>query len=154
LKENTFVLDFHNETEDIVKAFDQFHGLTVAPPTDPNILWDTRRRLDDFDVLRPEEIEAAMPALLGAGASDDQRSAETYAALGPAKARFEQMNDEERLEVRDVLTRSSGPTRSSLRSRPSQTPRLSVTTSTAELSRSISATRLRSSGSTWVPRSS
>jgi type I restriction enzyme, R subunit len=104
LKENTFVLDFHNETEDIVKAFDQFHGLTVAPPTDPNILWDTRRRLDDFDVLRPEEIEAAMPALLGAGASDDQRSAETYAALGPAKARFEQMNDEE-LEFRDVLTR-------------------------------------------------
>ena len=68
LKENTFVLDFRNDTETIVEAFEQFHGCTVAPPTDPNILWDTRRRLDDFDVLRPEEIEAAMPALLGAGA--------------------------------------------------------------------------------------
>src|SRR5680860_749474 len=62
LKESTFVLDFRNETEDIVDAFEQFHGCTVAPPTDPNILWDTRRRLDDFDVLRSEEIEAAMPA--------------------------------------------------------------------------------------------
>jgi type I restriction enzyme R subunit len=105
LKESTFVLDFRNDTEDIVKAFEQFHGCTVAPPTDPNILWDTRRRLDDFDVLRPEEIEAAMPALLGAGATDKKRSAESYAALGPGKARFEELGDERRLEFRDALTR-------------------------------------------------
>jgi type I restriction enzyme, R subunit len=105
LKENTFVLDFRNDTEDIVEAFEQFHGCTVAPPTDPNILWDTRRRLDDFDVLRPEEIEAAMPALLDANATDEKRSAETYAALGPGKARFEAMGNEQRLEFRDALTR-------------------------------------------------
>src|SRR5258707_9005889 len=105
LKESTFVLDFRNETDAIVEAFEQFHGCTVAPPTDPNMLWDTRRRLDDFDVLRPEEVEAAMPALLGAGASDDKRSAAAYAALGPAKARFEQRGDEQRLEFRDALTR-------------------------------------------------
>jgi hypothetical protein len=103
LKENTFVLDFRNETEDIVEAFEQFHGCTVAPPTDPNILWDTRRRLDDFDVLRPDEVEAAMPALLGAGLSDQTRSAEAYAALGPGKARFEGMDDEHRLEFHPAL---------------------------------------------------
>ena len=39
-------------------------------------------------MLRVEEIEAAMPALLGAGASDEKRSAETYAALGPANLRL------------------------------------------------------------------
>ena len=105
LKESTFVLDFRNETDEIVKAFEQFHGCTVAPPTDPNILWDTRRRLDDFDVLRPEEVEAAMAPLLAATGSDDQRSARAYAALGPAKARFEAMSDEERLEFRDALNR-------------------------------------------------
>jgi type I restriction enzyme R subunit len=105
LKESTFVLDFRNETDDVIKAFEQYHGCTVAPPTDPNILWDTRRRLDDFDVLRPEEIEAAMLALLGAGASDEKRSAGSYAALAPAKARCEQLADEERLEFRDALTR-------------------------------------------------
>jgi type I restriction enzyme R subunit len=105
LKECTFVLDFRNETEVITEAFEQFHGCTVAPPTDPNILWDTRRRLDDFDVLRPDEVEAAMPALLGAGASDQKRSADTYTALGPARTRFEQMPDEARLEFRDALTR-------------------------------------------------
>jgi type I restriction enzyme R subunit len=105
LKENTFVLDFRNETEDIVAAFEQYHGCTVAPPTDPNILWDTRRRLDDFDVLRTEETEAAMPALLGAGGSDEKRSAEAYAALAPAKQRYEDLHDEERLEFRDALNR-------------------------------------------------
>lgn len=105
LKENTFVLDFRNDTEDIVAAFEQFHGCTVAPPTDPNVLWDTRRRLDDFDVLRSEEIEAALPALLGAAASEDKRSAETYAALAPAKDRVEQLDDEQRVEFRDALTR-------------------------------------------------
>jgi type I restriction enzyme R subunit len=105
LKESTFVLDFRNDTDDIVEAFEQFHGRTVAPPTDPNILWDTRRRLDDFDVMRPEEVEGAMPALLGAGASDEKRSAEAYAAIGPTKERFEALDDEDRLEFRDALTR-------------------------------------------------
>ncbi len=105
LKESTFVLDFRNDTEDIVDAFEQFHGVTVAPPTDPNILWDTRRRLDDFDVLDPKEVEAAVAVLLGAGTPESKRSAETYAALGPAKGRFEAMGDERRLEFRDALRR-------------------------------------------------
>jgi len=73
------VFDFCNDTDAIVEVLDQFHGCTVALSTDPNILWDTRRRLDDFDVLWRDEVGAAMPALLGAGSSDDMRSAETYA---------------------------------------------------------------------------
>ncbi len=32
--------------------------------TDPNLLYDTRRRLDEYDVLRPEEIEATVAVLL------------------------------------------------------------------------------------------
>jgi type I restriction enzyme R subunit len=105
LKERTFVLDFRNSTEDIVEAFEEFHGCTVAPPTDPNILWDSRRQLDDHDVLRPEEITAAIPALLGAGGKPDERSAATYAALAPSQARFYALGDEDQAEFRDALTR-------------------------------------------------
>jgi type I restriction enzyme R subunit len=105
LKESTFVLDFRNETEDIVEAFDDFHGATVAPPTDPNILWDTRRQLDNFDVLRPDEVEAALGPLLDAGPSEEKRSAAAYAALAPAKGRFEALTDEGRVEFKDALTR-------------------------------------------------
>ena len=105
LKQRTFVLDFRNETDTIVEAFEQFHGVTVAPPTDPNILYDTRARLDSFDVLREDEITAAIPALLDPAGTQEQRSATAYAALGPARQRFEALADEGRLEFRDALTR-------------------------------------------------
>jgi type I restriction enzyme R subunit len=105
LKKSTFVLDFRNETDDIVEAFEQFHGRTVAPPTDPNILWDTRRKLDEFDVIRAEEVESAMTALLKMAGDDEKRSAAAYAAIGPAKGRFEELGDEGRVEFRDALTR-------------------------------------------------
>jgi type I restriction enzyme R subunit len=105
LKERTFVLDFRNDTDQIVEAFEQFHGVTVAPPTDPNILTDTRRLLDDDDVLRADETLAAMPALLGSAGSEAERSAAVYAAIGPSKERFEALGDEERAEFRDRLTR-------------------------------------------------
>jgi type I restriction enzyme R subunit len=105
LKERTFVLDFRNDTDEIVAAFEQFHGVTVAPPTDPNILWDTRRLLDNHDVLRAEEIEAAIPVLLDASGNQEQRSGKAYAALAPAKERYEALKDEARAEFRDTLTR-------------------------------------------------
>jgi type I restriction enzyme R subunit len=105
LKERTFVLDFRNETDTIVEAFEQFHGVTVAPPTDPNRLYDTRAQLEHYDVLREDEIIAAMPALLDPTGTQEQRSAKAYAALGPARVRFEALIEEEQLEFRDALTR-------------------------------------------------
>ncbi|MHB8289434.1 MAG: type I restriction endonuclease subunit R [Acidimicrobiales bacterium] len=99
-KADTFVLDFHNETEDIVKAFEPYYGRTVAPPTDPNLLFDTRRRLDDFDVLRPGEVEATVALLL---AGDTKSHGKVYAALDPAVERFAALVEEERLAFKDAL---------------------------------------------------
>ena len=99
-KADTFVLDFRNETEDIVKAFEPYYGRTVAPPTDPNLLFDTRRRLDDFDVLRPDEIEAAVALLL---AGDTKNHGKVYAALDPAVERFGALDEEHRLGFKDAL---------------------------------------------------
>ncbi len=99
-KADTFVLDFRNETEDIVKAFEPYYGRTVAPPTDPNLLFDTRRRLDDFDVLRPDEIEATVALLL---AGDTKTHGRVYAALDPAVERFTSLVEEDRLAFKDAL---------------------------------------------------
>lgn len=46
-----------------------------------------------------------MPALLGSGGGEEERSAAAYAAIGPAKERFEALDDEQRIEFRDALTR-------------------------------------------------
>lgn len=99
-KADTFVLDFRNETEDIVSAFEPYYGRTVAPSTDPNLLFDTRRRLDDFDVLRPEEIEATVDLLL---AGDTKSHGKVYAALDPAVERFAALVEEDRLAFKDAL---------------------------------------------------
>ncbi len=99
-KADTFILDFRNETEDIVKAFEPYYGRTVAPPTDPNLLFDTRRRLDDYDVVRPEEIEATVALLL---AGDAKAHGRVYAALDSAVERFGALAEEDRLGFKDAL---------------------------------------------------
>ena len=101
-KADTFVLDFQNDVDDIVKAFEPYYGRTVAPPTDPNLLFDTRRRLDDFDLLRPEEIEATVALLL---AGDTKNHGRVYAALDPAVERFTSLVEEDRLGCKDALDR-------------------------------------------------
>jgi type I restriction enzyme R subunit len=99
-KTDTFVLDFRNDADEIVRAFEPYYGKTVAPPSDPNLLYDTRRRLDEFDVLRPEEIESTVAVLL---ASDGRNHGKVYAALDPAVDRFEDLADEERVAFKDAL---------------------------------------------------
>jgi len=73
----------------------------VAPPTDANLLFDTRRRLDDFDVLRPEEIEATVAVLLAG--SGPKSHGQVYATLDPAVERFWALAEEDRLGFKDAL---------------------------------------------------
>ncbi|MHB8717743.1 MAG: type I restriction endonuclease subunit R [Candidatus Dormibacteria bacterium] len=104
LKDDTFILDFRNETDDIVKAFEPYYGRTVAPPTDPNLLTDTRERLDEFDVLRADEIASVLPALLKIGLTP-QSHGEVYSRIAPARERFLALSEEDRLAFRDALTK-------------------------------------------------
>jgi type I restriction enzyme R subunit len=101
LKLDTFVLDFRNDAEQIQKAFEPYYGKTFAAPTDPNVLWDTRHRLDSFDVLRPEEIEATVGLLLTI--SDPKDHGRIYALLDPALERFTALSEEDRLDFKDAL---------------------------------------------------
>src|SRR5262249_11946767 len=94
-KVDTFALDSRNETDDIVKPFEPYYAQTVAPPTAPTLLYDTRRRLDDFDVLRVDEIEAAVALLVTTGDTKDH--GRVYAVLDPSLERFRAMTDEDRL---------------------------------------------------------
>jgi len=101
LKTDTFVLDFRNEGDDIVKAFEPYYGRTVAPPTDPNILWDTRHRLDQYDVFRSGEMESAVAILLTI--SDPKEHGLVYSALDPAVERFRALDEEDQLDFKDAL---------------------------------------------------
>ena len=100
-KHGTFVMDFVNDSDDIRDAFAVYHGRTVAPPTDPNLLFDTRDALHDFGILDPAEMQAAAGLLLGGG--DDH--APIHAALQPAAERFNALGEEDQAAFRDALAR-------------------------------------------------
>ena len=100
-KDSTFVLDFRNDAEDITKAFEPYYGRTVAPPTDPNLLWDTHGQLDHYDVLRIEEVEATVALLVTMSEAKDH--GQLYALLDPAVERFKALPEEDRMGFKDAL---------------------------------------------------
>ena len=102
-KEDTFVLDFRNETEDIQKAFAPWYERTAAIPTEPNLLWDTHRILMGAVVIDEVEIPAAVSELLaGRGVPNH---AKVYATLDPALSRYEELDREDQDEFREILGR-------------------------------------------------
>jgi type I restriction enzyme R subunit len=58
-KEDTFVLDFANEEQEILDAFQPYYEqTTLSSTTDPNKLYDLKSKLDGFQVYRQSEIDA------------------------------------------------------------------------------------------------
>jgi type I restriction enzyme R subunit len=102
-KTDTFVLDFRNNADDIQAAFKPYYDATIAVPTDPNLLYDIRRDLDHYDVLRDDEIENA--ARLVASLGNERDHPKLYALLDPAVERFKSLPEEQRDEFRAALRR-------------------------------------------------
>ena len=104
-KEDTFVLDFVNDAEDIQKAFAPFYNETVASPTDPNILYTLQRRIMDARLIDPADIDRAVEAILVAG---QKGNGQLSAATDPAYDLWEALDDEDEKEqfrtaVRDFV---------------------------------------------------
>lgn len=58
-KEDTFVLDFVNDRQEILDSFQPYYEVTsVTEETDINHLYDLKARLDEFQVYWTQEIEA------------------------------------------------------------------------------------------------
>jgi type I restriction enzyme R subunit len=100
-KDGTFVLDFVNDAEQIAEEFEQYYGRTVAPPSDPNLLYDTRHALDEFGVLDAVEARTFAHLLL----AEQVDHGRLHAALGPAIDRFAALDDDEQDRFRDALGR-------------------------------------------------
>ncbi|MBA2391004.1 MAG: putative DNA binding domain-containing protein, partial [Geodermatophilaceae bacterium] len=100
-KDGTFVLDFRNDAEDIAEAFEPYFGRTVAPSSDPNLLYDTRHALDEFGVLDPAEATTFARLLL----TERVDHGRLHAALGQAIDRFRALAEDEHDRFREALSR-------------------------------------------------
>ncbi|HEX9123268.1 MAG TPA: Fe-S cluster assembly protein SufD [Actinomycetota bacterium] len=102
LKEDTFVLDFVNDAEQIRRAFGPYYDVSVAVPTDPNELYDAWREVDRFGVVRPEDVEAFARAFFRPG---DGAQSRLYALLDAARDRFTDLDETDQEELRTWLKR-------------------------------------------------
>jgi len=102
-KDGTFVLDFRNDGDQIRQAFARYYMQTVAPPTDPNLMYDTRAALDPYGVLWPEEIEQTLELLTAPDTAG--LHGRIHAALVPSIDRFRDMQADQQDAFRDALSR-------------------------------------------------
>jgi type I restriction enzyme R subunit len=104
-KEDTFVLDFVNDTETIQKAFQPYYETTtVAETSDPHHLYDLQDALDAMQVYLWSEVEALSRAFYAPKAIGKQADiSQLYAYLDPARDRFQALEGETREEFRKTL---------------------------------------------------
>jgi len=104
-KDDTFILDFVNEAEQVQQGFAPYYDASVAAPTDPNELYDAWREVDRFGVVRPEDVEAFARAYFGAPGNGAGVQAKLYALLDVARDRFTDLDGSDQEEFRTWLKR-------------------------------------------------
>ena len=100
-KEDTFVLDFANTQEEIQAAFQPYYEATVLESeTDPNSIYDIKRKLDDFQVYQYKEVESFAKKFY-------QKTTPTLDTLSPilkpALERYEALEDKQKDEFKSLL---------------------------------------------------
>ncbi len=99
-KEDTFVLDFANTSEEIKSSFEPFYEESFSTPTEPNVLATMEHDLMAAGVLSRPEMEAAVAALLS---EDPAQQSVLYGNLEPAVGRFAALDEEKADEFRRTL---------------------------------------------------
>jgi type I restriction enzyme R subunit len=106
-KDDTFVLDFANDADDIQESFKPFFEATLSEPTDPNLLYNAQQAVEDFGLIPQADVDAFVDAFFtwGARAQETKLHASLYQHLDPARVRFEELDGDDRQEFRSALQR-------------------------------------------------
>lgn len=101
-KTDTFVLDFVNTAEDIQKSFQDYYISTgITEETDPNIVYDLYHFLASYHLWTDKEIEGFTKVFFTQQKKQTNLDfSRLNAYLDPAVARFNDLEDEDKLEVR------------------------------------------------------
>lgn len=94
-KEGTFVLDFVNEREEILRSFQQYYeGTTTAEAVDPQRLHELEAELDQAQVYYASEVDTFAAAFFKANPTPRDNGI-LHGALDTAVDRFVAMDDED-----------------------------------------------------------
>jgi type I restriction enzyme R subunit len=83
-KDQTYVLDFVNDPEEILAAFKQYHTeAELSGVTDPDIVHDLQTKLDGAGIYDSSDVDRAVAAWVGKGSHE-----ELNASVAPARSVF------------------------------------------------------------------
>ena len=127
-KEETMVLDFANEAEEIQEGFQPYYDRTILTGgTDPNLLYDLETRLERFGYYTPEDVNRFAAIYFDPKGTQDR----LHAALAPAWPASPRRPRRSRSGSARTCSATSGSTPSSLKSCRLRTLRLRSSTSLA-----------------------
>ncbi|MEX3913728.1 type I restriction endonuclease subunit R [Bacillus paralicheniformis] len=97
-KDDTFVLDFVNDPEEIKAAFQPYYEATgLEEVTDPNILYDLQAEIEPYQIFTEEEIKAVNELEIKNGFKKSTKAqTELNAWIDKGVDRFKQLNEEEK----------------------------------------------------------
>lgn len=100
-KEDTFILDFANETEDILNSFKPYYELTtIQSGTDPNHLYDLQNEILKSQIIWQSEVDSFCNVYFKyAKTLNVKDQGKLYAIIDPAVERFKQLPEENSKEV-------------------------------------------------------
>jgi type I restriction enzyme R subunit len=98
-KEDTFVLDFVNDAEEMQEAFRPYYEETTSVPTDPNILFNLQQRLMAANILHQDEMRLAVDGILKATTAG---SSALKANTDTAVERWNLLDDESKIDFKSL----------------------------------------------------
>ncbi len=106
-KDDTFVLDFVNDPEDIKSSFQPYYETTgLEEVTDPNILYDLQAELEPYQIFTEEEIQAVNELEIKGGFKKSTKAqAELNAWIDKGVDRFKKLNEEEKEAFKGSTTK-------------------------------------------------
>jgi len=105
-KEDTFVLDFKNEAEEIQDAFQPHYERTlIGDKVEPQQLYELQAKMMGRHVVFATDVEEFAKLYYAPGnKSEEKLHPKLYALIDPAVDRFRELPEEEQEEYRKVLT--------------------------------------------------
>ena len=95
-KEDTFILDFTNDTEDILNSFQPYYELTtIQETTDPNQLYDLKDEIERGQIIWESEVDNFCNVFFKSAKSlSVKQQGKLNAYIDPAVERFKQLPEE------------------------------------------------------------
>lgn len=104
-KQDTFILDFVNTAEDIKKSFEPYYEETVLlEETDPNVIYDIKNTLDQYQVYREIEIEQ-FAEIFYSNIQKGNDMGRLQSKISPALQRYNDLSQEKRDLFKSTLAR-------------------------------------------------